>query len=96
MVDIYKDWNVFVSNMDIVPEQLDGEKLIAMASELSRSREEREMLGKEAVNGDKVALESLINSYVRLRHQGRQWHLNWETKKDFDGWEPMRFPQMNC
>lgn len=34
MVDIYKDWNVFVSNMDIVPEQLEGEKLIAMSSEL--------------------------------------------------------------
>lgn len=66
MVDIYKDWNVFVSNMDIVPEQLDGEKLIAMASELSLSREEREMLGKQAANGDKVALESLINSYVPM------------------------------
>lgn len=66
MVDIYKEWNVFVSNMDIVPEQLDGEKLIAMASELSRSREERETLGREATNGDKVALESLINSYVPM------------------------------
>ena len=33
---------------------------------------------------------------VLLHHQGKQWHLNWETKKDFDGWEPMRFPQMNC
>ena len=26
----------------------------------------------------------------------RRWRLNWETKKVSDGWEPMRFPQMNC
>lgn len=66
MVDIYKDWDVFISNMDIVPEQLDGEKLIAMISGLSHSREEREMLRKEAVAGDKSSLESLINSYVPM------------------------------
>ena len=33
---------------------------------------------------------------VLLHRQGRQWHLNWETKKVSDGWEPMRFLQMNC
>lgn len=66
MVDIYKDWDVFISNMDIVPEQLDGEKLIAMVSGFSHSREEREMLGKEAAAGDQFSLESLINSYVPM------------------------------
>lgn len=44
MIDIYKNWDVFISNIDVAPEQLDGEKLIAMVSKLSRTREERELL----------------------------------------------------
>lgn len=66
MIDIYQNWDVFVANMDIVPEQLDGEKLIAMVSELSRSREERELLGREAAAGDKSSLESFVNSYIPM------------------------------
>ena len=66
MVDIYTSWDVFISNIDVVPEQLDGEKLIAMAAGLHRSREDRERLGKEASAGDKTSLELFINSYVLM------------------------------
>ncbi len=65
-MDIYKNWDVFISNMEIVPQQLDGEKLAILASGLSRSREERELLGKEAAAGEKASLEKLINSYVPM------------------------------
>ena len=33
---------------------------------------------------------------VLLHRQGRQWLLNWEMKKVSDGWELMKFRQMNC
>lgn len=65
-MDFYKNWDVFISNIDIVPEQLDGEKLIVMVSGLSRTREERELLGKEAAAGVKTSLESFLNSYVPM------------------------------
>lgn len=38
----------------------------------------------------------LIHEKVLLHRQGRQWLLNWETKKASDGWELMKFRQMNC
>lgn len=66
MVDFYKNWDVFISSIDVVPEQLDGEKLIVMVSGLSRTREERELLGKEAAAGVKTSLESFLNSYVPM------------------------------
>lgn len=65
-MDIYKNWDVFISNMEIVPQQLDGEKLAVLASGLSRSCKERELLGKEAAAGEKASLEKLINSYVPM------------------------------
>lgn len=65
-MDIYQNWDVFISNMDLVPEQLDGVPLIVMTAGLKRSREDRERLGKEAAAGDKTALELFINSYVPM------------------------------
>ena len=38
----------------------------------------------------------LIHEKVLLHRQGRQWLLNWEMKKVSDGWELMKFRQMNC
>lgn len=66
MVDIYQNWNVFISNMDIVPEQLDEEKLISMVSDLSSTREERESMGRAAAEGDKASLENFLNAYVPM------------------------------
>lgn len=66
MIDIYKSWNEFILYMDLVPEQLDGEKLIAMTTGLIRTREEREKLGKEAASGNKDSLEHFINSFVPM------------------------------
>ena len=65
-MDIYQNQDVFISNMDLVPEQLDGERLIVMAAGLNLSREDRERLGKEATAGDKTALELFLNSYVPM------------------------------
>ncbi|CVI70784.1 RNA polymerase sigma factor SigB [Eubacteriaceae bacterium CHKCI004] len=66
MMDIYKNWDVFISNIDVAPEQLDGEKLIVMVSKLSRTREERELLGKEAAAGIKTSLKKFLESYVPM------------------------------
>lgn len=65
-MDYYENWEIFVSNIDAVPDKLDGEKLIRMVSELSRTRAERESLGKEAVAGDKISLECFLNAYVPM------------------------------
>lgn len=65
-MDYYENWEIFVSNIDSVPDKLDGEKLIRMVSELSRTRAERESLGKEAVAGDKISLECFLNAYVPM------------------------------
>lgn len=34
-MDYYESWESFVSNIDVVPDKLDGEKLIHMVSALS-------------------------------------------------------------
>lgn len=65
-MDYYENWEAFVSNIDIVPENLDGEKLILMVSVLSRTREERAFLGRAAAEGDKTALECFLNAYVPM------------------------------
>lgn len=65
-MDYYRNWETFVSNIDIVPENLDGEKLILMVSALSRTREERVSLGREAAEGDKTSLECFLNAYVPM------------------------------
>ena len=65
-MDFYENWDVFISKIDMVPEQLDGEKLIAMVAGFSRTREERELLGKEAAAGDKTSLESFLNAYLPM------------------------------
>lgn len=65
-MDFYENWDVFISNMDMVPEQLDGEKLIAMVSGFSRTREQRKLLGKEAGAGDHAAMVSFLNSYLPI------------------------------
>lgn len=66
MMDIYKNWDAFVSNIDIVPEQLDGEKLSAMVSKISLTRQECEKLAREARLGGKTSLESFLVSYVPM------------------------------
>lgn len=65
-MNIYENWNVFVANIDNAPEQLDGDKLVCMVSKLSRTREERELLGKDVAAGVRNAWESLLNSYVPM------------------------------
>lgn len=65
-MDFYENWNIFIANIDDVPEQLDGDKLINMVSKLSRTREERELLAKDASAGVRTAWESLLNSYVPI------------------------------
>ena len=65
-MDYYENWETFVSNIDVVPEKLDGEKLILMVSGLSRTREEREFLGRAAAEGDKTSLKYFLNAYVPM------------------------------
>lgn len=65
-MNIYENWNVFIANIENVPEQLDGDKLVCMVSKLSRTREERELLWKDAVAGVRTAWETLLNSYVPM------------------------------
>lgn len=65
-MDFYENWDVFISNIDMVPEQLDGEKLIAMVSGFSRTREQRKLLGKEAAAGDHASMVSFLNSYLPI------------------------------
>lgn len=65
-MDHYINWEVFVANIDTVPKQLDGDKLVAMVSGLSCTRSERESLGRAAAEGDKTSLESFLNAYVPI------------------------------
>ena len=65
-MDYYENWETFISNIDVVPEKLDGEKLILMVSGLSRTREEREFLGRAAAEGDKTSLKYFLNAYVPM------------------------------
>ena len=65
-MDYYKCWECFVSNIDVVSDKLDGEKLIHMVSALSCTRSERESLGRAAAEGDKASLESFLNAYVPM------------------------------
>ena len=65
-MDHYINWEVFVANIDTVPKQLDGDKLVAMVSGLSCTRAERESLGRAAAEGDKTSLESFLNAYVPI------------------------------
>jgi len=65
-MDCYENWEYFISNIDGVPVKLDGEKLIHMVSELSRTQAERESLGRAAAKGDKIALASFLNAYVPM------------------------------
>lgn len=65
-MDYYESWALFVSNIDIVPDELDGEKLIRMVSSLSCTRAERESLGRAAADGDKTSLESFLNAYIPM------------------------------
>lgn len=57
---------MFVSNIDVVPDKLDGEKLIRMVSALSCTRSERESLGRAAAEGEKTSLECFLNAYVPM------------------------------
>lgn len=65
-MDYYKSWECFVSNIDVVPDKLDGEKLIHMVSALSCTRSERESLGRAAAEGEKTSLECFLNAYVPM------------------------------
>ncbi|MGN8633035.1 hypothetical protein ACTNEW_16010 [Blautia sp. HCP3S3_G3] len=65
-MDYYESWESFVSNIDVVPDKLDGEKLIHMVSALSCTRSERESLGRAAAEGDKTSLECFLNAYVPM------------------------------
>lgn len=65
-MDYYESWESFVSNIDVVPDKLDGEKLIYMVSALSCTRSERESLGRAAAEGDKTSLECFLNAYVPM------------------------------
>lgn len=65
-MDYYESWETFVSNIDVVPDKLDGEKLVRMVSELSCTREERESLGRAAAEGDKTSLECFLNAHVPM------------------------------
>lgn len=69
-MNYYENWNTLISNIDAVPEQLDGEKLIVIGYELLRTQEERELLRQTAAAGDQASLESLINSYVPMIIRG--------------------------
>ena len=65
-MDYYNSWECFVSNIDVVPDKLDGEKLIHMVSALSCTRSERESLGRAAAEGEKTSLECFLNAYVPM------------------------------
>lgn len=65
-MDYYENWEIFVSNIDSVPDKLDGEKLSRMVSKLSSTPAERESLGKKAASGDKISLECFLNTYVPM------------------------------
>lgn len=65
-MDYYESWEFFVSNIDALPDKLDGEKLIRMVSALSCTQAERESLGRAAAKGDKTSLERLLNAYVPM------------------------------
>lgn len=65
-MDYYKSWECFVSNIDVVSDKLDGEKLIHMVSALCCTRSERESLGRAAAEGDKTSLECFLNAYVPM------------------------------
>lgn len=65
-MDLYKDWETFTANIDLVPEELDAEKLTSMVAGFLRTREERERLAKEAAAGSQASGESFINSYIPM------------------------------
>lgn len=65
-MNYYEKWDVFIANIDDIPDQLDGDKLIKMVSKLSYTREERELLGKMAAKGDKISLKKFVDSYIPM------------------------------
>lgn len=65
-MDYYESWESFVSDINAVPDQLDGERLMHMVSALSCTRAERESLGRAAAEGDKDSMERFINAYVPM------------------------------